>query len=606
MGSFMPVNKKEMLQRGWQTPDFVFVSGDAYVDHPSFAAAILSRVLESCGYKVCILPQPDWHDCSPYKEFGRPRLGFLVSSGAVDSMVNHYTVSKKRRHEDAYAPGNEAGHRPDRAVVVYCNRIREAFGDIFIGIGGIEASLRRFAHYDYWSNRVRNSVLVDSGADLLMFGMGERTIVEVADALSEGKDPTEMAIPGTCTMNKLPAEGYIIVPSAEEVIADKQAYADAFKIQYEEQDPIRGHGISQKHGRRYLNQHKPAMPLTRKELDRVYELPFIRDWHPMYNKYGGIPALSEVKFSIAAVRGCFGACSFCALTFHQGRIVTSRSNESLINEAKLLTKLPGFKGYIHDVGGPTANFRKPACEKQLKAGACKNRQCLGSEACPNVKADHTEFIECLRAMRSLPHIKKVFIRSGIRYDYMLLDKKNNVISELVKYHVSGHLKVAPEHVAKETLRLMGKPYKECYEEFEKRFYTACMQSGLEQYLTPYFISSHPGCTLNDAIELALYMKKKKIHPEQVQDFYPTPGTLSTCMFYTGIDIRTGEKVHITSDPHEKEMQRALMQYFIPSNHELVRKALRISGRDDLIGFGPNCLVPPREIKHSTYHKEKRR
>jgi len=598
MTRFLPVDAQDMRARGWDAPDFVFVSGDAYVDHPSFAAGLLSRVLEAAGYRVAILAQPAWRDCEDFKCFGKPKLGFLVSAGAVDSMVNHFTAAKKRRHDDYYSPGCEGGHRPDRATVVYCNRIREAWGDIFIAIGGIEASLRRFAHYDYWDDRVRNSILVDSGADFLMYGMGERTIVQMADALRQGLDPREMAMPGTCTMNKEPGEGYIVIPSAEEVAKDKKAYADSFRVQYDEQDPIRGKGIAQKHGKRYLNQHKPAMPLSREELDSVYALPFLRQWHPMYAPMGGVPALDEVKFSIAAVRGCFGACSFCALTFHQGRIVTSRSKESVLAEAKLLSKMPDFKGYIHDVGGPTANFRKPACEKQLKVGACKNRQCLGPNPCPNVKADHKEFVDTLREMRSLPRIKKVFVRSGIRYDYMLLDKNSNVISEIAKYHVSGHLKVAPEHVARETLRLMGKPYVDCYERFGKKFAEASNKAGLEQYLTPYFISSHPGCTLEDAIELAVYMKRNRIRPEQVQDFYPTPGTLSTCMYYTGIDPRDGKKVYIPNTPREKEMQRALMQYFMPQNRVLVMKALHEAGRDDLIGFSEQCLVAPREVTGS--------
>ncbi|MBQ3223495.1 MAG: YgiQ family radical SAM protein [Clostridia bacterium] len=598
MTRFLPVDAQDMRARGWDAPDFVFVSGDAYVDHPSFAAGLLSRVLEAAGYRVAILAQPAWRDCEDFKRFGKPKLGFLVSAGAVDSMVNHFTAAKKRRHDDYYSPGCEGGRRPDRATVVYCNRIREAWGDIFIAIGGIEASLRRFAHYDYWDDRVRNSILVDSGADFLMYGMGERTIVQMADALRQGLDPREMAMPGTCTMNKEPGEGYIVIPSAEEVAKDKKAYADSFRVQYDEQDPIRGKGIAQKHGKRYLNQHKPAMPLSREELDSVYALPFLRQWHPMYAPMGGVPALDEVKFSIAAVRGCFGACSFCALTFHQGRIVTSRSKESVLAEAKLLSKMPDFKGYIHDVGGPTANFRKPACEKQLKVGACKNRQCLGPNPCPNVKADHKEFVDTLREMRSLPRIKKVFVRSGIRYDYMLLDKNSNVISEIAKYHVSGHLKVAPEHVARETLRLMGKPYVDCYERFGKKFAEASNKAGLEQYLTPYFISSHPGCTLEDAIELAVYMKKNRIRPEQVQDFYPTPGTLSTCMYYTGIDPRDGKKVYIPNTPREKEMQRALMQYFMPQNRVLVMKALHEAGRDDLIGFSDQCLVAPREVTGS--------
>lgn len=595
MHTFLPISMADVRARGWECPDFVFVTGDAYVDHPSFAAGLLSRVLEKEGYKVAILSQPSWKDCTDFKRFGKPKLGFLVSAGAVDSMVNHYTVSKKRRHDDYYSPGCRGGQRPDRATIVYCNRIREAWGDVFIAIGGIEASLRRFAHYDYWDNRVRNSILVDSGADLLMYGMGERTIVQVADALRKGLNPVEMMLPGTCTMNKAPCEGYTVVDSAEQVSTNPRSYSRAFRVQYDEQDPIRGKGIAQKHGKRFLNQHIPAMPLSREELDRVYDLPYTRQWHPIYDAQGGVPALQEVKFSIAAVRGCFGACSFCALTFHQGRIVSSRSKQSILKEARLLSTFPDFKGYIHDVGGPTANFRKPACDRQLKVGACKNRQCLGPNPCPNVQSDHREMIETLREMRAIPRIKKVFIRSGIRYDYMMLDKKTNVIGEIARHHVSGHLKVAPEHVARETLRLMGKPYIDCYERFGKAFCAASQKVGLNQYLTPYFISSHPGCTIDDAIELALYMKKNRIHPEQVQDFYPTPGTLSTCMYYTGLDPRTETPVYVARDAHEKEMQRALMQAFIPKNHGLVLQALKAAGREDLIGFGERCLISPRVV-----------
>ena len=589
---FLPVCPEDVAARGWDQPDFVFVTGDAYVDHPSFGLAIISRVLEKAGYKVAMLPQPEYHDCEAFKLFGRPRLGFLVTSGVIDSMVNHYTAAKKRRSEDAYSPGGRAGYRPDRAVIVYCNRIREAYGSIPILIGGVEASLRRFAHYDYWDDRVRNSILVDSGADVLMYGMGERIILETVRALEDGVPFHDMRIPGTCVMSREIEPSYITVESAEEVAADKKAYARAFKVQYDEQDPVRGRGVCQKHGARYLIANPPAMPLTQKELDDTYALPYVRAWHPMYDSLGGIPALKEVEFSIAHVRGCYGACSFCALTFHQGRIVTARSHESVIAEAKKLTKLPDFKGYIHDVGGPTANFRRPACDGQLKRGACKNRQCLFPTPCRNLVADHSDYISLLRELRALPGVKKVFIRSGIRFDYLLTDKSPAFLNELVRHHVSGQLKVAPEHVAPRVLRTMGKPPVEVYNRFVEAYKRANQQAGTDQYLVPYYMSSHPGCTLDDAIELALYIRRSGHRPEQVQDFYPTPGTLSTAMFYTGLDPRDMSEVYVPRSPEEKAMQRALMQYFLPQNRELVVKALRKAGRTDLIGFGPDCLIRP--------------
>ena len=589
---FLPVCPEDVAARGWDQPDFVFVTGDAYVDHPSFGLAIISRVLEKAGYKVAMLPQPEYHDCEAFKLFGRPRLGFLVTSGVIDSMVNHYTAAKKRRSEDAYSPGGRAGYRPDRAVIVYCNRIREAYGSIPILIGGVEASLRRFAHYDYWDDRVRNSILVDSGADVLMYGMGERIILETVRALENGVPFHDMRIPGTCVMSREIEPSYITVESAEEVAADKKAYARAFKVQYDEQDPVRGRGVCQKHGARYLIANPPAMPLSQKELDDTYALPYVRAWHPMYDSLGGIPALKEVEFSIAHVRGCYGACSFCALTFHQGRIVTARSHESVIAEAKKLTKLPDFKGYIHDVGGPTANFRRPACDGQLKRGACKNRQCLFPTPCRNLVADHSDYISLLRELRALPGVKKVFIRSGIRFDYLLADKSPAFLNELVRHHVSGQLKVAPEHVAPRVLRTMGKPPVEVYNRFVEAYKRANQQAGTDQYLVPYYMSSHPGCTLNDAIELALYIRRSGHRPEQVQDFYPTPGTLSTAMFYTGLDPRDMSEVYVPRSPEEKAMQRALMQYFLPQNRELVVKALRKAGRTDLIGFGPDCLIRP--------------
>ena len=589
---FLPVCPEDVAARGWDQPDFVFVTGDAYVDHPSFGLAIISRVLEKAGYKVAMLPQPEYHDCEAFKLFGRPRLGFLVTSGVIDSMVNHYTAAKKRRSEDAYSPGGRAGYRPDRAVIVYCNRIREAYGSIPILIGGVEASLRRFAHYDYWDDRVRNSILVDSGADVLMYGMGERIILETVRALESGVPFHDMRIPGTCVMSREIEPSYVTIESAEEVAADKKAYARAFKVQYDEQDPVRGRGVCQKHGARYLIANPPAMPLTQKELDDTYALPYVRAWHPMYDSLGGIPALKEVEFSIAHVRGCYGACSFCALTFHQGRIVTARSHESVIAEAKKLTKLPDFKGYIHDVGGPTANFRRPACDGQLKRGACKNRQCLFPTPCRNLVADHSDYISLLRELRALPGVKKVFIRSGIRFDYLLADKSPAFLNELVRHHVSGQLKVAPEHVAPRVLRTMGKPPVEVYNRFVEAYKRANQQAGTDQYLVPYYMSSHPGCTLDDAIELALYIRRSGHRPEQVQDFYPTPGTLSTAMFYTGLDPRDMSEVYVPRSPEEKAMQRALMQYFLPQNRELVVKALRKAGRTDLIGFGPDCLIRP--------------
>ncbi len=589
---FLPVTAQEMRSMGWEQPDFVYVTGDAYVDHPSFGLAIISRVLEAAGYRVAMLPQPDWHSCEDFKRFGRPRLGFLVTAGVIDSMVNHYTVAKKPRTTDAYAPGGQTGRRPDRATAVYSNRIREAYGSVPIVIGGVEASLRRFAHYDYWDNRVRNSMLVDSCADVLMFGMGERSITGVAKWIEDQKDFSDMRIPGTCVMSREVPDGFIEIDSAETVASDKRAYAAAFKQQYDQQDPVRGKPIAQKHGRRYLLQNIPDMPITRREMDRVYALPYMRTWHPMYAEQGGVPAISEVQFSISSVRGCFGSCNFCALTFHQGRIVTSRSKESILAEGRLLAKQPDFKGYIHDVGGPTANFRDPACAKQLKCGACADRQCLFPQPCKNLKADHTEYIDILRALREIDGVKRVFIRSGIRFDYVLKDSKSNFLNELVRNHVSGQLKVAPEHVSPRVLHYMGKPEADVFDDFVRRYRQANENAHMDQYLVPYFMSSHPGSRLDDAIMLACYMKKTGLRPEQVQDFYPTPGTMSTAMFYTGLDPRDMTEVYIPRDPHEKAMQRALMQYYIPANHALVREALLKSGRDDLIGWGSACLIPP--------------
>ena len=590
LSSFLPVTAEEMRKRGWDRPDFVYVTGDAYVDHPSFGLAIISRVLENAGYRVCMLPQPDWHSKDEFMRFGTPKLGFLVTAGVVDSMVNHYTAAKKRRSEDVYSPGGKAGKRPDRCTVVYANRIREAYGNIPIAIGGVEASLRRFAHYDYWDDHVRNSILVDSGADVLMFGMGEKTVLRVAEWIREGRSFSECDIPGTCVMTKEAPLDALVIDSMETVARDKKAYARAFLTQYNEQDPVRGKRIAQKHGARYLLQNKPAMPLTTAELDRTYALPYARAWHPMYDKDGGIPALNEVEFSIASERGCFGACNFCALTFHQGRIVTSRSKESIVEEAKILTNRPNFKGYIHDVGGPTANFRHPACEKQLSAGTCVQRQCLFPSPCKNVNADHSEYVDILRALRALPKVKKVFVRSGIRFDYMLLDKKNALLTELVQHHISGQLKVAPEHASSNALKYMGKPDVSVFDEFRRKFEAANERCGMKQYLVPYFMSSHPGCTLEDAIELAVYMKRTHLHPDQVQDFYPTPGTLSTAMFYTELDPRNMTRVYVAKNPHDKEMQRALMQYDRPQNRALVIEALKRAHRTDLVGRGADCLI----------------
>ena len=589
---FLPVTPQEVKALGWDQPDFVYVTGDAYVDHPSFGLAIISRVLEANGYRVAMLPQPDWHSCEDFKRFGRPRLGFLVTAGVIDSMVNHYTAAKKKRSEDVYSPGGRAGYRPDRATAVYANRIREAYGSVPIVIGGVEASLRRFAHYDYWSDRVRNSMLVDSCADVLMFGMGERSILKVAEYIDSGRDFADMRIPGTCVMSRVVPEGFLEIASMEETAASKRVYAEAFKAQYDQQDPVRGKPIAQKHGKRYLLQNVPDMPLTREEMDAVYALPYKRAWHPMYDQSGGIPALQEVQFSISHVRGCFGACNFCALTFHQGRIVTSRSKESILAEGKLLTKLPGFKGYIHDVGGPTANFREPACAKQLKCGACRDRQCLFPQPCKNMKADHREYIEILRDLRAVEGVKKVFVRSGIRFDYVLKDTKSGFLNELVRHHISGQLKVAPEHVSPRVLSYMGKPENDVFEDFVRRYRQANENAHMDQYLVPYLMSSHPGSTMDDAIQLACYLKKSGLRPEQVQDFYPTPGTMSTAMFYTGLDPRDMKPVYVPRDPTEKAMQRALMQYFNPANHALVKQALLKAGRDDLIGWGAGCLIPP--------------
>jgi len=599
---FLPICKEDMIERGWDECDFVLVTGDAYVDHHSFGTAIISRVLEHAGYKVGIIAQPNWKTTEDFMKLGRPRLGFLVNGGNMDPMVNHYSVSKRQRDKDLYSPGGEMGHRPDRATIVYCNRIREAYGDIPLVIGGIEASLRRFAHYDYWSDQVRKSILVDSGADLLVYGMSERQIVKVADAINDGFDPKYISfIDGTCYIADSLDEvyvDYVLTPSFEEIKKDKVKFAQAFKIQEGEQDPFRGKAIVQPHGNKFMVQNKPEPPLNREELDEVYALPYTKNYHPSYEAKGGIPALNEVKFSIVSSRGCFGSCSFCAITFHQGRAVQSRSHESILEEAKEITHLPDFKGYIHDVGGPTANFRQEACKKQITEGkgGCKHRQCLDPSPCKNLNIDHNDYISLLRKVRQVPGVKKAFVRSGIRYDYVMADKDNTFMRELIKHHVSGQLKVAPEHVAEEVLYYMQKPAGETYDRFRQKFFAMNEQIGLKQYLIPYLMSSHPGSTLNSAIELAEYLRDIKYQPEQVQDFYPTPGTLSTTMFYTGLDPRTMKEVYVPKSKTEKAMQRALLQYSAPRNYELVHRALVEAGREDLIGFGPRCLIKPKEAR----------
>lgn len=601
MAEFLPISIDDMKKRGWNQLDFIFVSGDAYVDHPSFGHAIITRLLEYMGFKVGIIAQPGWKTKDDIMRLGKPKIAFLVSSGNIDSMVNHYTASKKIRNSDLYSEGGKAGLRPDRADIVYCNRIREAYGDIPVILGGIEASLRRFAHYDYWDDRVRNSILIDSGADILVYGMGEKPIMEIANLLSYGEKISKITnIKGTCIAvhNIDSLNNYIEIPSYEDVSTDKMKYAKAFKIQYEEQDSTTGKTIIQKHENRYLIQNPPSNPLTAEELDLVYSLPYKRTYHPVYKNKGGVPALSEVEFSITAHRGCYGGCSFCALNFHQGRRIQSRSDESIIKEAELLTKLPNFKGYIHDVGGPTANFTKPSCRNQMEAGTCKNRQCLFPAPCKNLEIDHSDYLNLLRKVRKIPGIKKVFIRSGIRYDYLIYDKNKEFFNELVKHHVSGQLKVAPEHVNNRVLKLMGKPSKEVYDRFVKEYFNINKKYNLNQYLVPYLISGHPGSDLNAAIELAEYIRDMGYNPEQVQDFYPTPGSLSTAMYYTGINPLNGEKVYVPCDPDEKSMQRALMQYRNPKNYPLVYKALKIAGRFDLIGSGKKCLIPAVQNKHN--------
>ena len=591
------MTRDEMNERGWAQPDFVYVTGDAYVDHPSFGVAIISRVLENAGFTVAVLSQPDYKTKDAFKEFGRPRLGFLVTSGNIDSMVAHYTVSKKKRSYDYYTAGGKFGKRPDRAVIVYCNRIREAYGDVPIILGGLEASLRRFAHYDYWDDKVRRSILVDSRADLLTYGMGENILLRIAELLDRNIPIKKIHdVRGTVYLTSLedkPHFDYIEGYDYDALKTDKRIYAKAFKEQYAEQDHINGKAVTERYDNKLLVQNPPMPPLEREELDKVYALPYMRDYHPGYKKDGGVPAIEEVKFSVTHNRGCFGACNFCALSFHQGRSVRSRSIQSVVAEAEVISKMPDFKGYIHDVGGPTANFRYPSCDKQLTDGVCKNRKCLAPSPCKNLKADHSEYVKLLKEIEKIPKIKKVFIRSGIRFDYLLCDTDQTFFKKLVRDHVSGQLKVAPEHCASNVLRYMGKPDISVYDKFKKRYFELTKSFGMEQYLVPYLMSSHPGSTLNDAVSLALYLKENSYLPEQVQDFYPTPGTASTVMYYTGIDPFTGKSVYVERDYKVKQMQRALLQWNRPQNQDLVREALIKCGRNDLIGFGKDCLVRPR-------------
>lgn len=597
MNGFLPLSRGDMEERGIKQFDFIYVTGDAYVDHPSFGTAIVTRLLESLGYKVGIISQPDWKSERDFKIYGKPRLAFLVTGGNIDSMVAHYTAAKRKRSDDAYTAGGKAGKRPDRAVIVYCKKIREIYGNVPIAIGGLEASLRRFAHYDYWDDLVRPSILLDSGADLLMYGMGEHQIEELARRLDGGESISNIHnIRGTCYLTE-PINtpiGAAECASYEQVKENKKAYARSCRQQYDQQDEVYGKTVIQRHGKMMLVQNPPSYSLTTEELDRIYSLPYMRAYHPSYESVGGVPGIEEVKFSITHNRGCFGYCNFCSIALHQGGRITCRSEESILDEARRLTEMPDFKGYIHDVGGPTANFRKPSCEKQIKLGLCKGKKCLAPEPCPNLEADHSEYIDILRKLRKIKGVKKVFIRSGIRYDYLMEDESDEFIKELIKNHVSGQLKVAPEHCSAAVLDKMGKPHIEAYKKFQKKFYEITKGIGKEQYLVPYLMSSHPGSTLKEAIELAVFLKENNMRPEQVQDFYPTPGTLSTCMFYTGLDPYTMEEVYVPRTPEEKKMQRTLLQYFKPENKRIVISALKKAGRTDLIGYGKNCLVTPEK------------
>ena len=608
---FLPIDKLDMESRGIEQFDFIYVSGDAYVDHPSFANALICRLLESHGYTVGIISQPDWHSCEDFKRLGKPKYGFFVGAGNIDSMVNHYTAAKKKRNDDLYSPGGKSGYRPDRATVVYCNRIREAFGNkVPVIIGGIEASLRRFAHYDYWTDKVRRSILIDSCADLLIYGMGEHQTIEIANLLSSGVSVNDIKnVRGTVykesDVSAILHEA-VLVPSYDDVSGDKKDYALAIKLQYNEQDPYRGKTVIQLDRDKYIVQTPPSLPLTQEEMDKVYELPYTRTYHPVYEAFGGIPALNEVKFSITSSRGCFGACNFCALTFHQGRIISARSHESILRETELLTKLPDFKGYIHDVGGPTANFRQPSCKKQLKSGTCKEKQCLFPSPCKNLEVSHTDYVDLLRKIRKVSGVKKVFVRSGIRFDYLMYDKSDEFLAELCKHHISGQLKVAPEHISDRVLKHMGKPSVKVYNDFSLKYKKVNEKLGKKQFLVPYLMSSHPGSRLSDAIQLSEYLRDNKLNPEQVQDFYPTPGSISTCMYYTGINPITMENVYVPKTYEEKQMQRALLQYKRPENYDLVFKALTKEGRLDLIGDGPKCLIKSKRKGDNNYGKDFKR
>lgn len=606
---FLPICRDDMEKRGWSEADFVFVIGDAYVDHPSFGPAIISRLLERYGYKVCIIAQPDWKNDKSIDVFGKPRLGFLVCGGNMDSMVNHYSVSKKRRQKDAYSPGGEMGLRPDYATTVYCNLIRRTYKDVPIIIGGIEASLRRMAHYDYWSDKLKHSILVDSSADILSYGMGEHSMIEIAEALDSGINVSDITyVRGTCYRTKDisgVSEDAILLPDYDSLTRDRLEYARSFYTQYINTDPYSAKTLVEGYGNRgYVVQNPPAYPLTQMEMDDVYDLPYMNNYHPIYESKGGIPAISEIKFSLTSNRGCFGGCSFCALTFHQGRIIQTRSHESLIREAEQMTHDPDFKGYIHDVGGPTANFRHKSCAKQDRYGVCTNKQCLFPEPCRNLKVDHKDYIELLRKLEAIPGVKNVFIRSGIRFDYVMADSSDEFLKELCEKHISGQLRVAPEHVSDNVLKMMGKPKNSVYESFIARYQKVNARTGKKQFVVPYLMSSHPGSTLKEAVELAEYVRDIGYMPEQVQDFYPTPSTISTCMYYTGVDPRTMQPVYVPHNPHEKAMQKALMMYRKPENYDLVKEALIKAGRQDLIGFDKKCLIRPRKMENSSGHEHR--
>lgn len=607
--NFLPICREDMLARGIEQFDFVYIIGDAYVDHPSFGHAIISRLLQAHGYSVGIISQPDWKDKASIAIYGEPRLAFLVSAGNMDSMVNHYSVSKRLREKDSFTPGGKMGERPDYATIVYGNLIRQTYKKTPILIGGVEASLRRLAHYDYWSNKVKRSILLDSGADILMYGMGEHSIIELAEALDSGLSASDITfVAGTVykTQKKEDIYDAIFLPEFEEVKTDKTSYARSFYLQYCNTDPFSGKRLAEQYpGKVYVVQNPPAQPLSQLEMDDVYALPYMRTYHPIYEALGGVPAIAEVRFSLTSNRGCFGGCSFCALTFHQGRIIQSRSHESIVREAELLTKEADFKGYIHDVGGPTANFRFPACDKQMSKGVCADKQCLFPQPCKNLKADHKDYLKLLRKLRNIPGVKKVFIRSGIRFDYLLADKERTFLRELCQYHVSGQLKVAPEHISDTVLEKMGKPRAKIYHQFAREYQKMNEKLGKKQYLVPYLMSSHPGSTLQEAVELAEFLRDLGYMPQQVQDFYPTPSTISTCMYYTGLDPRTMKEVYVAHNPHEKAMQRALIQYRDPRNYELVKEALQKTGRTDLIGFDKNCLIPPRKIVRQAKKKRRR-